>query len=401
MTPRPAPRLDPVAVAGYLWRGAPVASPGGLGGGDAPEAGPALEDLLATDERPGEEAFVPTAGRLPSLALLALRAERGRSATALVARWPGTEPDGMHDAARAARAAGARVEVVDFAGCDAPQALAEWLAASDLPSVDAFGLHLLDGAAARLGAKVVVRSTGGAARFLAGEAFVGLGAGRRALQGRSPRGPSGSDPFDVAARAADEERAYGRVPVPRLYARLALLPAATRAALMPTVARPTDGDDVARAGGLLEQVSRAAEAVARSHAAAEAVAPVAVERPYLRPDVAAAAARLSTAVRFGRPGSGGWLRRSLRARRGWTTARPAAGFGGALDLWLRGPLAPWVAERLAPERVRAQGLLEPSGVAALWQRFRTRQGGVGARSVLGLALLSHALDRDGLRSRPS
>jgi len=56
--------------------------------------------------------------------------------------------------------------------------------------------------------------------------------------------------------------------------------------------------------------------------------------------------------------------------------RPKMGFGVPIDAWLRGPMREWAAELLAPERLRADGLLNAEAVTRVWnehQRGRNRQ----------------------------
>ena len=47
--------------------------------------------------------------------------------------------------------------------------------------------------------------------------------------------------------------------------------------------------------------------------------------------------------------------------------RPKMGFGVPVSDWLRGPLRPWAADLLAPERLRREGLLDPAAVQSVWQ----------------------------------
>jgi asparagine synthase (glutamine-hydrolysing) len=47
--------------------------------------------------------------------------------------------------------------------------------------------------------------------------------------------------------------------------------------------------------------------------------------------------------------------------------RPKKGFGIPLAAWLKGPLRPMAEDLLAPDRLAAQGLLDPGAVGALLQ----------------------------------
>jgi len=48
--------------------------------------------------------------------------------------------------------------------------------------------------------------------------------------------------------------------------------------------------------------------------------------------------------------------------------RPKMGFGVPVGDWLRGPLRDWAESLLAPQRLRAEGLLDPKPVEALWRQ---------------------------------
>jgi asparagine synthase (glutamine-hydrolysing) len=54
------------------------------------------------------------------------------------------------------------------------------------------------------------------------------------------------------------------------------------------------------------------------------------------------------------------------------TAGPKRGFDPPLAEWLRGPLRPWAAERLAPDVLAATGWLDPAPITEVW---REHQGG--------------------------
>lgn len=70
-----------------------------------------------------------------------------------------------------------------------------------------------------------------------------------------------------------------------------------------------------------------------------------------------------------RHGKGKYILRQLLARHVPSALfeRPKQGFGIPLGAWLRGPLAPWMQDMLAPERLRAQGLFKPEAVTPLVQ----------------------------------
>jgi asparagine synthase (glutamine-hydrolysing) len=65
--------------------------------------------------------------------------------------------------------------------------------------------------------------------------------------------------------------------------------------------------------------------------------------------------------------------------------RPKQGFGVPLARWLSGPLLPLVREALAPDRVRAGGLLRPEAVSELLSRHEA--GRVDSRQVWSLLVL--------------
>lgn len=53
--------------------------------------------------------------------------------------------------------------------------------------------------------------------------------------------------------------------------------------------------------------------------------------------------------------------------------RGKRGFGAPVSQWLRGDLAPWAGDLLAPAALRRAGLLDPGRVGAVWDRFRRGQ----------------------------
>ena len=412
--------LDPAGFSGLLWRGAAldhrlpwrdvvavpaggaaVARADGLGcvveapAAPAPDAAPldrALADVVA-----GPDFALLTRGGPASLALLAVRRLFGApECDAFSVRWPRAEEARVREAGRTARVLGARHHVLDLGDLDPAAALSAWSAAVDVPSAEGFEAHLLDQALARGGVRRVATPAGGAALFGFGEPFLSLARRRRPWLDRSRPPRTVPDPFDVAAHRELEGRALRRVPVHAAQSALALLPAATREALGTTGPRPPDG------------TARARSAVAAASAAALAAlvdrelrAPgPRTWRPFLAASWCPRVRSLPDRVRFGRPGSGGLLRRWLVRARGWAQDAPAEGFEPTLDAWLRGPLAAWLADALAPERLAAQGVWRTDGVARAVTAWRDRRPGWTARVVFVLAALAAWLDRDGLRVAP-
>jgi asparagine synthase (glutamine-hydrolysing) len=95
-----------------------------------------------------------------------------------------------------------------------------------------------------------------------------------------------------------------------------------------------------------------------------------VRVPLLDHRVVDAAWALSPEVKIKR-GRGKWPLREILARYvpRTLTERPKQGFNPPLASWLRGALREWAASLIAPERLRAEGLLQPEAINALWRSF--------------------------------
>jgi asparagine synthase (glutamine-hydrolysing) len=93
--------------------------------------------------------------------------------------------------------------------------------------------------------------------------------------------------------------------------------------------------------------------------------------PYLDHLVVEHALALDPALLF-REGDGKWLLRQVAHRHVPPALldRPKAGFGVPVGDWLRGPLRAWAADLLAPDRLRAQGLLDETMVTRTWREHQ-------------------------------
>jgi asparagine synthase (glutamine-hydrolysing) len=87
-----------------------------------------------------------------------------------------------------------------------------------------------------------------------------------------------------------------------------------------------------------------------------------------------------------RDGEGKWILRQVLARRvpAQLVDRPKVGFTVPIGDWLRGPLAQWSEELLAPERLREGGVLSPDPIRDEWTSFRAgrRSNPIGLWAVL-------------------
>jgi asparagine synthase (glutamine-hydrolysing) len=95
--------------------------------------------------------------------------------------------------------------------------------------------------------------------------------------------------------------------------------------------------------------------------------------PFLDHRVAAAAWRLPLAAKVqghGRQAIGKWALRQILHQ--YVPAalldRPKAGFAMPIGAWLRGPLRPWAAELLHPDRLQREGYLRSEPISRLWQQ---------------------------------
>ena len=89
--------------------------------------------------------------------------------------------------------------------------------------------------------------------------------------------------------------------------------------------------------------------------------------PFLDPDVVKLAASLPTSMKI-RNGTGKWPLREVLYRHVPKAIidRPKMGFALPIGPWLRGPLRDWAEELLAPDRLAAEGLLDPEPIRQLW-----------------------------------
>jgi asparagine synthase (glutamine-hydrolysing) len=435
-------RFDPVGIAGVLWRGAatdarlPSAGVRALRPGETLEVDAAVRVPLAASALPSSPPVSSTAaeaerslvhavaeavlpGKTPVVLLssgaggvalgLALLEARGRDVDAVTVG--GFDPD-LDEAARGAREAatlGVRHHAIDLGAVDPEEALASCLASTDFPSVDALMTWCFLSALAREGIPSVLSGVG--ARALFGRSLVFRSWRRAAWLARLfpplGRAKPGGDPLDVRAQRRRELRAFSGIPVNFAHAHASVLPAATREAVSTVGRRPADGvvpapgtpeevlGDVERLGLLVDRRLRDVDA------AGEALG-VDVRFPFLETPVVEAVRGLPPRLRFGRPGSWGWLGARLASRQALPPKGRRAGFPRRLDEWLRGPLSSWLDGALQRDRVAAQGVLVPGTVEDALKNYRARAGGWTAERILVLALVTDWIGRHGLaRSEPA
>jgi asparagine synthase (glutamine-hydrolysing) len=140
---------------------------------------------------------------------------------------------------------------------------------------------------------------------------------------------------------------------------------------MVTIDRPLDPlDRMTLADGLsylsddiLQKIDRAAMAVSLE-----------TRVPFLDHELVEFATRVPPNMKV-RAGRGKWLVRQLLYRHvpAHFVDRPKTGFSIPLDAWIRGPLKPWAADLLSPDRLRAQGLFNASRVGQMWAEHLSGQ----------------------------
>lgn len=101
--------------------------------------------------------------------------------------------------------------------------------------------------------------------------------------------------------------------------------------------------------------------------------------PFLDKDVAEFSCRVPPRMKV-RDDQGKWLVRQVLDRHvpRKLIERPKTGFGIPLDDWLRGPLKPWAADLLSPERLARQGLFDASRVSCIWSEHLSRSHNHGS-----------------------
>lgn len=89
--------------------------------------------------------------------------------------------------------------------------------------------------------------------------------------------------------------------------------------------------------------------------------------PFLDPDVVAMSTRLPMEMKI-RGGTGKWALRQILYRHvpRELIEGPKTGFSIPLGDWLRGPLRNWAEDLLAPEKLSADGLLDPNPIRLVW-----------------------------------
>ncbi len=409
--------LDPVGVAGWLWRGAAVPNRPPLAGVRSVPAGAALRlgddggwhletepcarqpstptevrlRLLEAVPPRGRSIVVSSAGGLGGLALASVYAGRGEPPPEVVTvRFPSDSDGRLEAVRRLVEAQGARHRVVDAASADPMRALSSYLSTCDVPTPDGFHAALLDAALRTAGVTDAIDAAGASVLFGAGPAFAAVAREPRARAWH--RKPPSGDELDVGAQREVELRAFARVPVNLALAAAARLPAGTREALSRCGPRPVDGF-LPPEGSRLEV---AVETWLRGPFADRVLASPRAARPaFLEPRVLEAVRGLPPPVRFGRPGSGGLLAR-FAGRGAARAGAGAVGLEATLSDAAHGGLRAWIDATLAPGRVAAAGVLVPAAVTEALRRFHARTGGWTATRILTLAFLLAWIERERL-----
>ena len=170
-----------------------------------------------------------------------------------------------------------------------------------------------------------------------------------------------STPDALYARRVSHWRAPQALVLGLTNATETVVPGADRLAHAPTLARLMYRDAVTYLpDDILVKVDRAAMA-----------ASLEVRAPFLDHRVAETAWRIP-ADHVTPTGGDKWVLRRLLARYVPPSLfeRPKRGFGVPLAAWLRGPLRAWADDLLAGDRLRADGLLDPSPIQAMWSSTR-------------------------------
>jgi asparagine synthase (glutamine-hydrolysing) len=107
-----------------------------------------------------------------------------------------------------------------------------------------------------------------------------------------------------------------------------------------------------------------------------------VREPFLDHEMAKIAVALPTKWKL-RDGRNKFVLRRLLDRhfpKGWFD-RPKHGFSAPVAEWLRGPLRETLCSELAPDRVRKSGLLDPTAVTEVVDRFLRNRGRGSAAGI--------------------
>ena len=97
--------------------------------------------------------------------------------------------------------------------------------------------------------------------------------------------------------------------------------------------------------------------------------PLETRAPFLDHRVAALAWRLPLSMKI-RHGTTKWALRQILYKYIPPNLldRPKSGFATPLATWLRGPLRPWAEDLLHPDRLAAEGFLQPAPIFQLWEQ---------------------------------